>query len=161
MMKSLRKKPWNRVDQPVYSIASEAEGQVNMNICSYATPVSMVPKRFIVAICKNTLTLELVKKNPQFILQYLSQEQYKLINLLGKKSGHSINKIQRLKNQVASYNHFTVLKDCLAYVHLSVLSWLDGGDHWCVLCDVESYKNMNEKEPLTLRYLKKKKIIRS
>lgn len=159
MMKSLRKKPWNRVDQPVYSIASAAEGHVNMNICSYVTPVSMKPKRFIIAIYKNTLTLELVKKNPEFILQYLSQEQYKLINLLGKKSGHSIDKIQRLKNQVASYNDFVVLKDCLAYVHLRVLSWLDGGDHWCTLCDVVANKNIREAEPLTLNYLRDKKII--
>jgi flavin reductase (DIM6/NTAB) family NADH-FMN oxidoreductase RutF len=159
MTKSLKKKPWNRVDQPVYSIASAAEGQVNMNICSYATPVSMKPKRFIVAIYKNTLTLELVRKNPEFILQYLTQEQHRLINLLGKKSGYSIDKTQRLKNQVASYNDFVVLKDCLAYVHLSVLSWLDGGDHWCTLCDVVAYRNIQEAEPLTLNYLRDKKII--
>ncbi|MBX2946049.1 MAG: flavin reductase family protein [Cyclobacteriaceae bacterium] len=158
-MKSLRKKPWNRVDQPVYSIASKAGDQANMNICSYVTPVSMKPKRFIVALYKNTLTLELVRKNPEFILQYLTRDQHRLINLLGKKSGHAIDKISRLKNQVTVYNDFVVLKDCLAYAHLKAVAWLDGGDHWCTLCDVVAYKNIQEAVPLTLNYLRDKKII--
>jgi len=159
MMKSLRKKPWNRVDQPVYSIASKAGGQANMNICSYVTPVSMKPKQFFVAIYKNTLTLELVRKNPEFILQYLTRDQHRLITLLGKKSGYSIDKIQRLKKKVESFNDFVVLKDCLAYVHLKAVAWLDGGDHWCALCNVIAYKNIQEAVPLTLDYLRDKKII--
>ncbi len=161
MMKSLRKKPWNRVDQPVYSIASIAETKANMNICSYVTPVSMKPKRFIVAIYKKTLTLDLVRKNSEFILQYLAQDQYRVVNLLGKKSGYAVDKMQRLKNKIEPFKNFIVMKNCLAYVHLNVVEWLDGGDHWCTLCDVVSHKNLKKGKPLTTEYLKKMKIIRS
>lgn len=103
-MNAIRKKPWNRVDQPVYSISSAHNAEVNMNICSYATPVSMKPKRYIVAIYKNTKTLELIKQNPQFLLQILAEDQYKLINLLGKKSGFHMNKIEKIKEPVELYN---------------------------------------------------------
>lgn len=94
---SLRKNPWNRVDQPVYSISSAANGAVNMNICSYATPISMKPKRYIVAIYRNTRTLELVQQNPEFVLQFLTRSQYTLVNLLEKKSGSKINKLKRIR----------------------------------------------------------------
>ncbi len=161
-MNAIRKKPWNRVDQPVYSISSAHNAEVNMNICSYATPVSMKPKRYIVAIYKNTKTLELIKQNPQFLLQILAEDQYKLINLLGKKSGFHMNKIEKIKEPVELYNEtFAYLSHSLAYLHLRVLDWLDGGDHWCTLCDVVAYKNLNPGKPLSLALLKKKKIIRS
>ena len=161
-MSAIRKKPWNRVDQPVYSISSAYNGVVNMNICSYVTPVSMKPKRYIVAVYKNTKTLELIKQNPNFLLQILTEDQYRLINLLGKKSGFRINKIEKIKEPVEFYNDsFAYLSRSLAYLHLHVLAWLDGGDHWCALCDVVSYKNLNHGKPLTLEFLKKKKIIRA
>jgi flavin reductase (DIM6/NTAB) family NADH-FMN oxidoreductase RutF len=156
---SLRKKPWNRVGQPVYSISSAAKGVVNMNICSYATPVSMKPKRYIVAIYKNTQTLELVQQNPQFVLQFLTRSQYTLVNLLGKKSGSKINKLTRIKEGIFFYQEFPVLENALAFVHLTVRAWLDGGDHLCALCDVKYGRNLHEGPPLTLEYLKQKKII--
>lgn len=56
---------------------------------------------------------------------------------------------------------FPHLSQALAYVHLRIRYWLDGGDHWCVLCDVVGYKNLNQGKPLSLEFLKKKKIIRS
>jgi flavin reductase (DIM6/NTAB) family NADH-FMN oxidoreductase RutF len=158
-MSSLRKKPWNRVNQPVYSIASAANDKVNMNICSYVTAVSMQPKRFIVAIFKNTLTLELVKQNPQFVLQFLAQEQYKTVPLLGKKSGYNTDKLSKLKEPLDTFHDFTILANCLAVVELSIMQWIDGGDHWCALCDVVRYKNLKEGKPLTLDYLREKKII--
>lgn len=119
----------------------------------------MQPKRFIVAIYKNTLTLELVKQQQQFVLQFLAQEQYKTVALLGKKSGYSLNKISKLKEPLATFQEFTILANCLAIVHLNILEWFDGGDHWCTLCEVKSYKNLNEGNPLTLDYLREKKII--
>lgn len=158
---SLRKKPWNRVDQPVYSISSAAQGAVNMNICSYATPVSLIPKRYIVAIYKNTRTLELVEQNPEFVLQFLTRSQYPMVNLLGKKSGSKINKLKRIKEGIFYHEQFPVLENALAFVHLTVREWFDGGDHLCALCDVKSYKNLHEGPPLTLEYLKQKKIISS
>jgi flavin reductase (DIM6/NTAB) family NADH-FMN oxidoreductase RutF len=76
----------------------------------------MQPKQFVCAIYLGTKTLELVENNPHFVLQILSAEQYNLVDLLGKKSGKAINKIERLKkrNLLTQWNDFYILKDALA-----------------------------------------------
>ena len=40
-MPGIRVKPWNRVDGPIYSLATTAAGKGNFNICSYVTPIAM------------------------------------------------------------------------------------------------------------------------
>lgn len=156
-----KKKPWNRINLPVYSISSKTNGQRNMHIITYVSQISMKPKRFICGIYYGTQTLENVDSSKEFVLQLLSDKQYALVNLLGKKSGHTINKIERLqkRNELTEWNGFYVLKNCLAVIHLKVINQFDGGDHKGFLCDVVAYKNCNDGKPLTLDTLRKHKII--
>jgi len=157
----IKKKPWNRVDLPVYSISSNGNEFGNMNIITYATAVSMTPKRFICAVYKNTKTLENVILNGVFVLQILSDSQYALVRLLGKQSGNKINKIERLRkrNLISEWKGFTILKDALAIMEMNIIQEIDGGDHVCFLCDVVAYKNLNDGNELTLNILSDKKII--
>jgi flavin reductase (DIM6/NTAB) family NADH-FMN oxidoreductase RutF len=157
-----KKKPWNRIDCPVYSISSKAGDAYNMNICTYVTAVSMQPKKMIVAIYENTKTLELVNKNPQFVLQILAAAQYRLVDILGKKSGHIIDKISRLEKRhlLTEWNGFKILKDALALMELKVSGTMTGGDHKIFLCDVVKYKNLHDGNPLSLNDLRKHKLIR-
>jgi len=157
----IKKKPWNRVDLPVYSISSKGNEYDNMNIITYASAVSMKPKRFICAVYKNTKTLENVRSNGQFVLQILSDNQYALVRLLGKQTGNKINKIERLRkrNLISEWNGFSILKEALAVMEMKIINEIDGGDHVCFLCDVVSYKNLNEGNELTLNILSEKKII--
>jgi flavin reductase (DIM6/NTAB) family NADH-FMN oxidoreductase RutF len=159
---SLRKKPWNRTDHPVYAVSSRNGNEQNMHIISYATAISMQPKRYVVGIFEGTKTLELISANPEFVLQILSKEQYPLVRLLGQQSGHSINKIARLqkRNLITEWKGFSVLKDALAFLHLKAIDQFNGGDHTGFLCEVIAYKNMNEGVPLTLNVLREKQIIR-
>jgi flavin reductase (DIM6/NTAB) family NADH-FMN oxidoreductase RutF len=159
---SLRKKPWNRTNQPVYSISSGNGKDFNMHIISYVTPISMQPKQYVVGIYHGTKTLELIEENPVFILQLLDEKQSNLIQLLGKQSGHSINKIERLRKRalLAEWNKYPILKDSLSIIQLKASVTLEGGDHKALLCEVMAYKNLNEGTPLTLDYLRAKKIIR-
>jgi flavin reductase (DIM6/NTAB) family NADH-FMN oxidoreductase RutF len=159
---SLRKKPWNRTNQPVYAVSSKWGEENNMHIATYVTPISMQPKQYVAGIYHGTKTLELIEKNPVFILQLLSEKQYPLIRLLGQQSGHKINKIEKLRKRdlIIEWNHFPVLKEALAIIQLKVISDFKGGDHKGFLCDVLAYKNLQEGKPLTLDYLREKKIIR-
>ena len=161
MTNQIKKKPWNRVDLPVYSISSKGNEYDNMNIITYASAVSMKPKRFICAVYKNTKTLENVRSNGQFVLQILSDNQYVLVRLLGKQTGNKINKIERLskRNLLSEWNGFSILKDALAIMEMKIINEMDGGDHVCFLCDVVAYKNLNEGNELTLNILSDKKII--
>jgi flavin reductase (DIM6/NTAB) family NADH-FMN oxidoreductase RutF len=161
VVNQIKKKPWNRVDLPVYSISSKGNEYDNMNIITYASAVSMKPKRFICAVYKNTKTLENVRSDGQFVLQILSDNQFALVRLLGKQSGNKINKIKRLnkRNLLSEWNGFSILKEALAVMEMKIINEIDGGDHVCFLCDVVAYKNLNEGKELTLNILSEKKII--
>jgi len=162
------KRPWNRVNLPVYSISSkDKQGNCNMHIITYASQISMQPKRFICGIFEGTKTLELVEKNPTFILQLLNETQYRLVDLLGKKSGNNIDKIARLNKRqlLTEWNGFPILKDALAVMLLNASSVIpnsnvEQGDHSMFLCDVVDYKNLNDGNPLTLDVLRQHKLIR-
>lgn len=157
------RRPWNRVDLPVYSVSSNANGNHNMHICTYVSAVSMEPKRFMVALYDGTKTRELVEKNGHFILQLLARDQYTLIKHLGQQSGHKKDKLALLKKRslLAEQENFYYLKDALAIMECKVIDTLDGGDHKLFICDILSWKNLNDGIPLTTGFLQDKKIIRA
>lgn len=158
----LGKKPWNRVNLPVYSISSKTAVNQNMHIITYASQISMQPKRFVCGIYEGTQTLENVEASGEFILQLLHASQYRLTDLLGKKSGKNIDKMRLLnkRNELCDWNGFAVLKNCMAVMHLKVINSFDGGDHKGFICDVVAYKNLNEGTALTLDDLRQHKMIR-
>jgi len=157
-----RKKPWNRINLPVYSISSRDDEKQNMNIITYVTAISMQPKRFICGIYHGTQTLVNVESSGCFVLQLLSDQQVNLVNLLGKQSGKTVLKIQRLekRKELMIWNEFPVLKNALALMKMKVVESMEGGDHKVFLCDVVDYINLNEGEVLTLDHLREKKLIR-
>lgn len=157
-----RKKPWNRVNLPVYSLSSKSGDQVNMHICTYVSGVSMAPKRMMVAIYHGTKTLELVTQNPHFVLQLLSAGQYNLVSLLGQQSGHRVNKIQRLQKRqlLGEWKGFPILRDALALMELRSIGEMEAGDHRMYCCDLVAYTNLHPGEPLTIDHLRERKIVR-
>jgi flavin reductase (DIM6/NTAB) family NADH-FMN oxidoreductase RutF len=158
----MAKKPWNRINLPVYSISSRAGTEENMHICTYICAVSMQPKRMMVALYHGTKTLELVEENPHFVLQLLDGQQYNLVNQLGKQSGHTVPKMLRLQKRklLTQWNGFAILKDALAVMELRVINEMEGGDHRMYLCDVVAYKNLNEGTALTIDDLRLRNIVR-
>jgi flavin reductase (DIM6/NTAB) family NADH-FMN oxidoreductase RutF len=156
------KRPWNRVNLPVYSISSKHAEQENMHICTYVSSVSMSPKRMMVAIFNGTKTLELAEKEKHFVLQLLADNQYNLVKLLGQSSGKTINKIGRLEKRklIGMWKNFKVLKEALAYMELKTINISSAGDHVVFVCDVISFYNNLPGEPLTLNLLRDKGIVR-
>jgi len=133
-----------------------------MQIITYASQISMQPKRFICGIYHGTQTLLNIEVSGEFVLQLLADSQYRLVDLLGKKSGKLINKIGKLqkRNELEEWNGFYILKNCLAVIHLKTISSFEGGDHKGFLCDVITFKNLNEGNIMTLDTLRDKKMIR-
>ena len=158
----IRKKPWNRINLPIYSISSKFGDVYNMNIITYTSAVSMQPKQIMVAIYNDTKTLEIVNNSHLFVLQLLAAEQYRMVDLLGKKSGKKIDKISRLEKRelIIQWNGFKILKDALAVIELKVKDTMQAGYHKLFLCDVIDYKNLNNGEELTLNVLREHNLIR-
>lgn len=157
------KKPWNRTDQPVYSVSSFHAGEANMHICTYVSAVSMQPKRFMVALFKGTRTLELVTREKRMVLQLLAAGQHRLIPLLGRKSGHDTDKLATLERRglLTRWEGVNVLADALAWLDLSVIDSMDAGDHVMMLCEMVRYRNHLEGAPLTLDILRAKGMVRN
>lgn len=157
-----RKKPWNRVNLPVYSISSKGTDGFNMNIITYTVPVSMKPKRLICAVYHGSQTLENIRKEKHVVLQLLQESQYRLVGMLGKRSGKKIDKLTALhkRNLCTEWKGFPVLSGALAWMELKVLDEMEGGDHRLFLCEVLAWKNNTDGDPLTLDLLREKKIIR-
>lgn len=155
------RKPWNRPELPVYSVASGGDDCPNMNICTYVSAVSMKPKRYMVAFYKGTRTLELVQKDPRFVLQLLHEEQYACVRLLGQQSGKTVQKLNRLREPVSHYAGFSCMNRALAWIACEAIEWMDAGDHWMALCEVVSFKNLRGGAVLTTETLRQKGIIRA
>ena len=153
-------RPWNRPSLPVYSISTLDQEKGNMNIATYVTAISMQPKRYMVGIFKNTKTLANVQAYPNFLLQLLSAEQYKVVKLLGQTSGFQHDKLDRLREPMSTFHQFHYLTNSCAIVLCQVVSFIDAGDHIAYLCDATSYKNLNDTPILTTGLLREKKIIR-
>jgi flavin reductase (DIM6/NTAB) family NADH-FMN oxidoreductase RutF len=92
----------------------------------------------------------------------LSAEQYRLVALLGRKSGRNMDKIASLKKRklTTEWLGFVVLLEALAWMELEVISRTDAGDHVMMLCDMKGFKNNRDGDPLTLDILRSKKLIR-
>lgn len=141
------KRPWNIVDMPIYSLATYSGDHVNMNICTYVSAVSMQPKLFMVAVDYNTQTFENLKTSDKVVLQILHEDQQSLVNLLGKNSGKSVDKHERLakKNLLTDWKGNTVLKGACGYLQMRVTDRANvHGDHEIFYFQVETSSTKRE-----------------
>lgn len=156
------KRPWNRIDVPVYSLLTRCGDQWNMNIATYVTAVSMQPKRMGICVYHGTQTQFNMLAGKPVVLQLLSCTQYRLVKLLGFQSGKAINKMNKLSKQgaVQFWNHYPILNEALAVMELMPLQMIPAGDHDLWIADVISWKNLNDGTALTLNDLRAHKLIR-
>lgn len=148
----MRRRPWNRVDEQVYSLFTNKQSP-NMNICTYVTPISLDPKGFIIGVYKGTYTNENI--GLRVLLQYLNENQIKYVKKLGYK--HGPNKLKNIP--LKEYNGLFYIDGVNSIVELEVISKKQGFDHDLILCKVLSYKNLNDFPNLTTNVLRNKKII--
>lgn len=153
-------RPWNLPSLPVYSLATYADGKVNMNICTYVTAVSMKPKWMAVAVYEGTKTLQNLEHSQRAVLQLLGADQYPLVNHLGKKSGKKTDKDSWLhKKQVTmNWHGYTVLKDCAACMELCYKTHQTTGDHRLYVFEVTKASSFHP-HLLTTQILRLHKII--
>lgn len=150
------RRPWNIPDVPVYSLATYDGGRVNMNICTYVTPISMKPKQYAVAVYKNTRTLDNLLAGSGAVLQLLHRSQANLVPGLGKRSGRSVDKQTFLKRKkvLSEWNGHQVLTGAMAWIELKRIGHVDsGGDHLLYYFEAVRYKTNRENSCLGLQYL--------
>jgi flavin reductase (DIM6/NTAB) family NADH-FMN oxidoreductase RutF len=155
-------RPWNIPNSAVYSLATiDADGKLNMNICTYVTAISMQPKMYAIAVYENTKTLENIQNGSSCVLQLLSSDQFGLVNYLGKKSGNIYDKESYLqkKDLLDEWFSFKILKNISAVVSLSKVQSTLHGDHHLMVFNADKYKSFSSNY-LTTEILNQHKIIR-
>ncbi|MDX1409149.1 MAG: flavin reductase [Saprospiraceae bacterium] len=130
------RRPWNIVDQPVYSLATRQAGRLNMNICTYATAVSRRPKMYVVALEHGSRSTLNLKKTGEGVLQLLTAGQRDLIRPLGYRSGNSFDKHAWLADRelLTLWHGYPVLRDTAARLWLRVEGIQRAGDHELFCC---------------------------
>lgn len=156
------KRPWNRTDTAVYSLATKSD-YLNMNICTYVQAISMQPKLFMIALEYNSATEQNFRSTNKGVLQLLSSEQLHLIKKLGFISGVDEYKLKAIENTLANEHNFYTeyLADASAILNVTVESITETpGDHAVFICNVTKWKNLHETPPMQLQQLREAKIIR-
>jgi flavin reductase (DIM6/NTAB) family NADH-FMN oxidoreductase RutF len=157
----MRKKPWNLINAPVYSLATQVQGQINMNICTYVSAISMNPKLYVVGVYDETKTLQNLTQTNDAVLQLLGKSQYNLVRHFGNKTGLEFNKDAWLRKNglLMNWKGLEVLKDVAAYLHIQKISAQQTGDHLMYVFKVMNYQSFHS-DILTLDDLREKKLIR-
>jgi len=157
------KRPWNIVNPAIYSLVTyDEKDNLNMNICSYVSAVSLKPKIYSIAVDYSTKTYENLKLNSFVVLQLLSKSHLKIIRKLGKTSGYLFNKENYLRSieMLESWKKKTVLKDTCALLELKKMNEINiEGDHAMFTFSVSKYKTLSEGGILTFKDLIDNKII--
>tara|TARA_B100000242_G_C42987418_1_gene458331 strand:+ start:687 stop:1166 length:480 start_codon:yes stop_codon:yes gene_type:complete len=157
------KRPWNIVNPAIYSLVTyDEKDNLNMNICSYVSAVSLKPKIYSIAVDYSTKTYENLKLNSFVVLQLLSKSHLKIIRKLGKTSGYLFNKENylRSKEMLENWGEKTVLKDTCALLELKKMNEINiEGDHAMFTFSVSKYKTLSERGILTFKDLINNKII--
>lgn len=140
------RRPWNRVSQQIYSLSTlDTQGQINMNIASYATPATLKPKSYVIAVYRGTKTHQNLfgaGAHKHFLLQGLSMEQIKHVRSLGQKSGLKYDKPKYLAKQDLQYykydgNDYGYLPDCGFALLCKLTRTIKYGDHDLITAEVQ------------------------
>ena len=157
------KRPWNIINLPIYSLVTyDEKDNLNMNICSYVSAVSLKPKLYSIAIDYTTKTYDNLKLNSFVVLQLLSKSHLKIIRKLGKTSGYLFNKEKylRSKEMLEDWRRNIVLKDTCALIELKKINEINlEGDHAIFIFSVSKYSTLSEDGILTFKDLIDNKII--
>ncbi len=157
------KRPWNIVNPAIYSLVTyDEKDNLNMNICSYVSAVSLKPKIYSIAVDYSTKTYENLKLNSFVVLQLLSKSHLKIIRKLGKTSGYLFNKENYLRSKeiLENWGEKTVLKETCALLELKKMNEINiEGDHAMFTFSVSKYKTLSERGILTFKDLIYNKII--
>ena len=130
---------------PTYSLATlNEDGTTNLNIVTYATPVSASPQRvWGLGLFKETLSYENFARTRSCVLQLLTEHHIPLVKLLGGTSGRNVNKIDECSKLgfscIEKLGELYLLPGCKYYLDLSSIAELvDAGSHSVAVCQVSA-----------------------
>ena len=167
------KPPFTLLSSPVYALATSSPvysrnpsgTQKTLNLVTYASPISIVPRFYALGLYRGTLSAENMLATGEGVLQILGVQHAPLFSILGKTSGRNVDKHAEIVKSGFSLTEFcgqVILADCLGAMKLKIVTDecykapFVAGDHDVVICSVEEFETFHaDMEPLYTGYLKK------
>jgi flavin reductase (DIM6/NTAB) family NADH-FMN oxidoreductase RutF/rubredoxin len=146
-------KVFRKISYGLYIVTSREGDRINGQAANAVMQVCSTPPLVAIAINKENLTHEFIKKSNVFAISILAQDApLRLIGNFGFKSGREVNKFDG-KNYRVGANGCPIVEDhTVGYVEAKVMDELDAGTHTIFVAEVTEGQPLNDKEPMTYAY---------
>jgi len=122
---------------PIVVVTAAVGGRGNGQIAVSVHGASIVPQRprLTVALWKDNLTHDLVRRAGAFAVHLLRHDQDALVYHFGLQSGREVDKLATVPHEIGATGT-PLLLDCLGLFECRVLTHMDGGDMTVFLGEV-------------------------
>lgn len=147
-----------KISYGLYIVTSALEEKINGQVCNTFFQITSNPYTVAVALNKDNLTNEYVKKSGIFTANILGQSHHNLVRRFGYRSGREFDKFKNIEYS-KEITGAPILNNCLAYLECKVMpeKTLDIVTHNLFIAEVVGGQVFIDEEPMTYEYYRKTK----
>jgi len=149
----MNQKALHLISYGLYVVTSTYGEAINGQIVNTVMQVASKPPMIAVAINKENLTCEYIRKSQVFAASVLGTDApMEFIGRFGFRSGRDINKFESIRYRTGATGAPVVLDYAIAYIEVAVTREVDAGTHVLFIGEVVDADILDECEPMTYAY---------
>ena len=149
----MNQKALHLISYGLYVVTSTDGEAINGQIVNTVMQVASKPPMVAVAINKENLTCECIRKSRVFAASVLGTDApMEFIGRFGFRSGRDINKFESIRYRTGATGAPVVLDYAIAYIEVAVTQEVDAGTHVLFIGEVVDADILDECEPMTYAY---------
>ena len=149
----MNRKALHLISYGLYVVTSTDGEALNGQIVNTVMQVASVPPMVAVAINKENLTCEYIRKSRVFAASVLGTDTpMEVIGRFGFRSGRDIDKFESIQYKTGTTGAPIVLDYTIAYIEVAVTQEVDAGTHVLFIGEVVDADILDECEPMTYAY---------
>ena len=149
----MNQKALHLISYGLYVVTSTDGEAINGQIVNTVMQVASKPPMVAVAINKENLTCEYIRKSRVFVASVLGTDApMEFIGRFGFRSGRDINKFESIRYRTGATGAPVVLDYAIAYIEVAVTQEVDAGTHVLFIGEVVDADILDECEPMTYAY---------
>jgi len=149
----MNRKALHLISYGLYVVTSADGEAINGQIVNTVMQVASKPPMVAVAINKENLTCEYIRKSHVFAASVLETDTpMEVIGRFGFRSGRDIDKFESVRYRTGITGAPVVLDHTLAYIEVEVAQEADVGTHVLFIGEVVDADIIGEGEPMTYTY---------
>lgn len=149
----MNRKALHLISYGLYVVTSADGEALNGQIVNTVMQVASIPPMVAVAINKENLTCEYIRKSSIFAASVLGTDTpMEMIGRFGFRSGRDIDKFEGVGYKTGTTGAPVVLDHALAYIEVEVAQEVDAGTHILFIGEVVDADVLKEGDPMTYEY---------